>query len=61
MAQKQLDMVKARSCLNQMSGKGMSQTMDTCRLRYAGAFLCSKENLSYRRQPYMSPFLLPLE
>ena len=60
-AQKQLDMVKARSCLNQMSGKGMPQTMDAYRLRYARTFLRRKENLSYRGEPYVSPFLLSLE
>lgn len=61
MAKKQLDVVKARSCLNQMSGKGMPQAVYRYRLRYASAFLCPKENLTYRRETYMTAFLLPLE
>src|SRR5512139_2114097 len=49
MAQEQLDMVKARSCLDQVSGKGVPEGVRARRFPYAGTFLCLQEDVSYGR------------
>ena len=60
-AQKQLDMVQAGPRFNQMSGKGMPESMWTCRFCYAGPLLGLKEYLSNRTYAYVGIFVLPLK
>src|SRR5512139_629585 len=59
MAQEQLDMVKARSCLDQVSGKGVSEGVRARRFPYAGTLLGLHEDVPYGRVADRAVGILP--
>src|SRR5512137_2455280 len=61
MAQEQLDMVKARSCLDQVSGEGVPEGVEAHRFPYAGTLLGLHEDVPYGRVAERAVRFLPFE